>query len=105
MKTKQQRLQIKRVAFDFIVLNSFSQKSAASILGVSEKTISKWAIENNWKLATRSKIAYSANGFDKYVLIEDFILDFKKHVLKKHSEFYPEIEKLITSYRDRNYST
>ncbi|HEX8460914.1 MAG TPA: hypothetical protein VF623_05775 [Segetibacter sp.] len=105
MKTKQQLLQIKRVAFEFIVLNSFSQKSTASILGVSERTISKWAIENNWKLATKSGVAYSANGFHKHVLIEDFILDFKKHVLKTHSEFYPEIERLITSYRDRNYST
>lgn len=40
---------LKRTAYEYIVVQGLSQKETASILDITEATLSKWAIDGKWK--------------------------------------------------------
>lgn len=40
---------IKNSAYELIVVREYTQKQAAELLSVSEKTVSEWATEGNWR--------------------------------------------------------
>lgn len=58
-----------------IVEKEFTQKETAAILGVSQKTISKWARGGNWAKMKEKKASY---GIGMKVFFEDFHTYVKK---------------------------
>ncbi len=46
---RQEYDKLKRTAFEFVVVQGLDQKDVAKMLNISEQTISKWAIEGNWR--------------------------------------------------------
>lgn len=46
---------MKRTAYEYVVMQGYTQKEAATVLGVSEQTMTDWAKEGNWKLEKRGR--------------------------------------------------
>lgn len=47
--TRREYEKLKRTAYEYAVVQGLDQKDVAKMLGITEQTLSKWAIEGKWK--------------------------------------------------------
>jgi transposase len=52
---KSDYIKIRHAAYEYIVVQGKSQKEAAALLGISEKTMSKWAADGGWLELRKSR--------------------------------------------------
>jgi DNA-binding MarR family transcriptional regulator len=77
----------KQAAAKVLYMDNISSKEIAAVLGISENTISKWAISDNWKAKRISK-EFSDQNREEVVL---HIVDYQLSVIKRMTEELSEI--------------
>ncbi len=63
-KTQADYGKLRQSAYEFVVIQGYTQKDTADILGVSEVTMSGWATEGNWKDLRRGRQSTAATSTD-----------------------------------------
>lgn len=92
------------------VENNKSQKEIADITGVSEKTVSRWAVDDNWKAERMAKLMNEQNirKNGKLMLnnLSEILLDLQTQRNEEAAKDTPDLakiadlDKLIISYSD-----
>lgn len=54
-KNKADYVKLRRAAYELVVEQGKNQKEAAALTGVSEKTLSEWAVEGDWRELRRGR--------------------------------------------------
>jgi hypothetical protein len=57
-------IKIRHAAYEYIVIQGKAQKEVAALLGISEKTMSKWAQDGNWAELRKSRQSSTATSGD-----------------------------------------
>lgn len=92
------------------VENGKSQKEIASIIGMTEKTISRWSIDDNWRAERSAKLMAEQNirknGKMALNNLSEILLSLQKQRNEEASKENPdkekieELDKMIISYAD-----
>lgn len=70
-ETFKERLRKKRRAYFFVIVKGYTQKEAAKLVDVSERTICEWAAKYKWKEIAENKLLRTGGV---KALMDDFIL-------------------------------
>ncbi len=89
--SKLQLAELKNKAARLVIMDGLTQKEAAKQIGVSEKTVSKWAQKHHWAAAAESYLINSPAALLNVTAFSDYLKAADENaynVFKKHLEAY-----------------
>jgi transposase len=93
---KKEYEKIKHAAYEYVVMQDYTQSEAAEMLGVSEKTLSEWAKKGDWRAlrkARQSAVSTANNNLKNIIsLLSEQRLKIEQEIHEAQGEGNRELE-------------